>query len=65
MNFKPAIQPEALSVGEACAFACIGRTTLYRLIGEGKIVARKLGKKTLILREDLAAFLADLPREAA
>jgi excisionase family DNA binding protein len=40
----------------------IGRDKLYKLIREGKLPARKLGRKTLILATDLEAFLESLPR---
>src|SRR5262249_31190550 len=52
---------EALTIPEACAASRVGRTILYRAINEGRLVARKLGKRTLILRSDLRQFLAALP----
>jgi excisionase family DNA binding protein len=54
-------EPEGLSVGEACRVAGIGRTKLYQAIAEGELKARKLGKRTLILRGDLQRFLKNLP----
>ena len=38
----------------------LGRTKLYQLINDGKLKARKIGKRTVILREDLETFLASL-----
>jgi len=35
----------------------LSRATLYRAIADGKLVARKRGTATLILAEDLAAFI--------
>jgi excisionase family DNA binding protein len=55
------IQREAFSVAETCAVTGIGRTKLYEAIGTGALVARRFGKKRLILREDLRRFLAKLP----
>jgi excisionase family DNA binding protein len=52
---------EALTIPEACAASRIGRTKIYEAINEGRLVARKLGKKTLILRSDLREFLTTLP----
>ena len=52
---------EGLSIPEACAVAGIGRTKIYQAIADGKLKARKLGKRTLVLRADLQAFLASLP----
>ena len=55
------IEQEGLSVAEACEVAGIGRTKLYEAIADGRLKARKLGKRTLILRDDLRQFLAALP----
>jgi excisionase family DNA binding protein len=61
MNNGTTIQREGLSIAEACAAAGIGRTKLYEAIADGRLKARKLGKRTLILRDDLFQFLAALP----
>lgn len=61
MNNDTAIQREGLSIAEASAAAGIGRTKLYEAIADGRLMARKLGKRTLILRDDLRQFLAALP----
>ncbi len=53
--------PIALTVKEACATARIGRTTLYGAIRRGDLVARKLGKKTLILEADVRRWIEQLP----
>jgi excisionase family DNA binding protein len=58
------LQREGLSVSEACAVAGIGRTKIYQAIANGKLKARKCGKRTLVLRDDLRAFLASLPNAA-
>ena len=55
---------EGLSVAEACAVAGIGRTKIYQAISEGSLKARKCGKRTLVLRDDLRDFLAALPGAA-
>jgi excisionase family DNA binding protein len=52
---------EGLSISEACNVAGIGRTKIYEAISDGHLKARKLGKRTLVLRADLQAFLASLP----
>ncbi|MCC6828596.1 MAG: helix-turn-helix domain-containing protein [Novosphingobium sp.] len=41
-------QPLAYSVQDACRVSSIGKTRLYQLISEGKLEARKIGKRTLI-----------------
>ena len=51
----------AFTVAEAAALLGIGRSTIYVAIKDGRLKTRKLGKRTLVLREDLDAFLAALP----
>jgi excisionase family DNA binding protein len=58
------LQREGLSISEACAVAGIGRTKIYQAIADGDLKARKCGKRTLVLRDDLRDFLAALPGAA-
>jgi excisionase family DNA binding protein len=51
----------AFSVAEAAAAMKIGRAWLYQLLASGRIPARKLGRRTIILRADIESFLASLP----
>ena len=51
----------ALSPEVAARLIGLGRTKFFELIREGKLRARKVGRRTLILRSDLEAFLASLP----
>lgn len=51
----------ALSVEEFAREAGIGMTKAYEEIGAGRVVARKIGRRTLILRDDMEAFLKALP----
>jgi len=62
---RSAIDRAAYSVPEALAKLGIGRDKLYKLIREGRLPARKLGRRTLILAPDLDAFLRSLPRMGA
>jgi excisionase family DNA binding protein len=55
------LQPEGLSILEACRIAGIGRTKIYQAIADKSLKARKFGKRTIILRDDLQDFLAALP----
>ena len=51
----------ALSTDEACAEGKFGKNALYDAIRDGRLKARKLGRKTIILRSDLEAYLKSLP----
>lgn len=53
--------PMVLSPHEAARFAGCGRTTLYAAISAGALRARKLGRRTLIIRNDLVTWLESLP----
>lgn len=50
----------SLSIEEACSVTGIGRTKLYDAINRGELIAKKFGKRTIILRDDLEAFLKSL-----
>jgi excisionase family DNA binding protein len=54
----------AYSVTESCVAAGIGRTNLYELITRGEIRAKKVGRRTLILADDLRQWLEALPQIA-
>lgn len=51
----------AHSIDGACEAADVGRTSVYEAIRSGDLVARKLGRRTIILDDDLRAWLASLP----
>ncbi len=40
----------------------MGRTKIYEHINKGQLLARKNGRRTLILKEDLEIFLQNLPK---
>ena len=52
----------AYSVDEAAQSAGIGLTKLREEIREGRLVARKIGKRTVVTVTDLAAWAAQLPK---
>jgi excisionase family DNA binding protein len=63
---KGAVPPDdavkfGFSIKEAAGAAGISRSLVYIAIAEGKLRARKCRGRTIILREDLQEFLANLP----
>ncbi len=61
----------AIGVSEACTAVGCSRAKLYREVRAGRLRARKLGRRTIVLSEDLERWLRALPalatsgREAA
>ena len=53
---------KAYSIAEVCEIASLGRTTIYAAIRDGRLVAHKVGRRTLIFPEDLTSFFRNLPR---
>jgi excisionase family DNA binding protein len=53
--------PIAYSVAEACTVARAGRTAIYEAIRTGALIARKRGRRTLVLADDLRRYLESLP----
>lgn len=53
----------AFSVVDFCRWAGIGRTAAYAEMSAGKLAARKLGRRTIILRSEAERWLASLPAQ--
>ena len=51
----------AMNVDEFCKWARIGRTTAYAEAKAGRLILRKIGAKTIILRSDAEGWLRSLP----
>ena len=51
----------AFSIAEVIARTGLGRDTVYGLIRDGQFVARKVGRRTLVVNSDLEKFLTSLP----
>lgn len=65
MEIKVNAQRTALGPAEIAARNGIGIATVWRAIASGALVARKLGRRTLIKVEDESAWLEALPRARA
>jgi excisionase family DNA binding protein len=51
----------AFSIAEVIARTGLGRDKVYGLIRDGQLVARKVGRRTLVVSSDLEKFLTYLP----
>jgi excisionase family DNA binding protein len=58
------LTPMAFTIEEAGVVSRVGRNSLYSAVETGALRARKIGRKTLILRDDLRAWLEALPTAA-
>ncbi len=50
----------SFSIDEVQASTGIGRTKIYQAINSGHLKARKIGRRTVVLKNDLEAFLSNL-----
>ena len=57
----PEVTKVGLSVDEACQASGIKRTKLYEAMGSGELIAKKAGRRTIILPEHLKDYLENLP----
>lgn len=58
----PLAQRLSLSPEEASAMSCIGLSSIRQAINGGRLIAHKHGRRTVILPDDLKAFLQMLPK---
>ena len=59
------IAPAAMDVNEFCRWACIGKTKAYAEVKAGRLLVRKIGAKTIVLRSDAETWLNSLPAASA
>jgi excisionase family DNA binding protein len=55
----------ALSLRDVARATGLGKSALYDAVAGGRLAARKCGRRTLVLKRDLDAFLDALPRLAS
>ena len=51
----------AVSIADACKVTGLCRTVIYEHIKSGRLCARKVGRRTVILAGDLRAWLENMP----
>ena len=51
------IKKLAYSIREACEASSLGKTTIYALIGEGRLQAVRIGGRTVIPAESLTTLI--------
>jgi hypothetical protein len=58
-----AVDPEIIAypISAFCLLAGVGRQLVYDEINAGRLVAKKIGRRTLILRADAERWLAAAP----
>ena len=55
------LMPLAYTVEEAVKVSRVGRNRLYEAVAAGSLRARKIGRRILILRDDLCEWMENLP----
>jgi excisionase family DNA binding protein len=61
ISIETQADPLAFSLADAASAIGVGKSTLHELIATGKLPVRKLGRRSLVLREDLEDYLQGLP----
>lgn len=54
-------ETRAHSITDVCSTLGIARSTFYRLAAAGRLPARKVAGRTVVLSRDLEAFIDSLP----
>ena len=57
------LQREGFHIEEAAYLLGCGRTTVFRLMREGKLRVVKIGTRTIITRSEIARFLAEATQD--
>lgn len=51
-----------MTIDEAASYLRLSRATIYKMVGRGDIVMRKLGCRSFLLRSDIDNYIEKLPR---
>jgi len=51
------MEPLALSINETARALSLGRTSIYALIGDGRLEAFKLGRRTLVKADSIRRLI--------
>lgn len=51
----------AFSIEDACEYSSLGRTSFYKHLKLGQLPARKVGRRTIVLRDELEQALKAFP----
>jgi excisionase family DNA binding protein len=51
-------EPLLLGIRQAAPIAGVGRDAMYRLVAEGRVRSVRLGRKRLVPRQELEAWIA-------
>jgi len=62
LHEPPEIRRRCYTLAEVCVLTGASGNTLRDAIKNGRLVARKWGRQTIVLSDDLHRFLAALPR---
>ena len=54
---QPNTTAKLVSINDTCAILGLGRTSIYKLINDGALQTRRIGRRTLLLREEIEAIL--------
>lgn len=60
-RMSPRVEPDAIGIQDAVRMTGLGRTTIYKLIGKGRISPVRVGGRTLIKRTDIQRLLQAAP----
>jgi hypothetical protein len=61
LSATKALEPAFVTILDGCDYLGLSQASVYRLIGLGRLEARKAGGRTLITFKSLKALAAELP----